>query len=144
MLGSWDQDGAAPGARSWRLDFPASLDALDRVMDGARAFFSARAPAGADLFPLLTSLREGLLNAVIHGCARNPALRVSCSLSVEDAEALLEISDPGPGFDWRKRQPSMPQAAATSGRGRYIMSLYARSMEYNEKGNALTLRFTLA
>jgi len=126
-----------------RLAFPASLGAIDRAVDAARAFLYARAEAGTDLFPVLVILREALLNAVVHGCGKNPALQVQCALTLAGREALLEIRDPGPGFDWKTRPPAMPPTASTSGRGRYIMSLYARAMDYNEAGNALTLRIAL-
>ncbi|GFK95181.1 hypothetical protein NNJEOMEG_03039 [Fundidesulfovibrio magnetotacticus] len=126
-----------------RMSVPASLAAIDLAVEEVRRRLQASAPE-ADLFPALTALREALLNAVVHGCRQDPALAVDLELNVDGNEAIILVTDPGPGFDWRERPPTMPPAGSTSGRGRCIMNLYALAVRYNEAGNGLTLRLALA
>jgi serine/threonine-protein kinase RsbW len=127
-----------------RLVMPASLECVDRAVDAAASFLAGdRGWTG--LFPALTALREALLNAVIHGCCdQAPGLTITCSLAVEGHMAVIEVSDPGRGFDWRERSPSLPGPEATFGRGLCIMNFYADSVEYNAAGNTLTIRVNLA
>lgn len=126
-----------------RLELPATLEAVDRAVEAAMRFFAGHAGA-AGLFPVATALREALLNAVVHGCGRSPERMVTCRLRVEGGQAVMEVSDPGPGFDWRGKSALPPSPETISGRGMSIMSLYAGTVEYNDAGNTLTLRVGLA
>ena len=96
------------------------------------------------LFRLELMLREAMNNAVLHGCRGDRSMTVTCSASVVDEVLEFIVDDPGPGFDWRSRIESQGDLHGTSGRGMSIMTEYADSVEFNEAGNRLTLKFSLA
>lgn len=92
-----------------------------------------------ELFTLTLLLKEGLNNAIKHGCRNDESLKIKCCFIIYDNEYIIEIEDPGDGFYWRnsKREADM---ADTSGRGLSIIQNYSSSFFYNEKGNKLTIR----
>ena len=92
-----------------------------------------------ELFSLQLMLREGLINAVKHGCRNGESLKIKCSFIIYDDEYIIEIDDPGDGYDWRNPGPEA-EMADTSGRGLTIIKNYSSSFLYNEKGNKLTIR----
>lgn len=121
----------------------ATLENIDQAVSLAREFF-LRAGHAYRLFGAQTALREALLNAVMHGCGADPGLSVTCSLEMDGSTAVMEVSDPGTGFDWRNRPPLSPGTESNSGRGLFIMNHYATVLDYNETGNTLKLRVELA
>lgn len=92
-----------------------------------------------ELFILQLMLREGLINAVKHGCRNNDKLKIDCSLIIYDNEYIIEIEDPGNGFHWEvsRRESRLHD---TSGRGLSIIKKYSSSFSFNEKGNKLKIR----
>jgi anti-sigma regulatory factor (Ser/Thr protein kinase) len=55
-----------------------------------------------------------------------------------------EVSDSGPGFDWRSylRDAKMPSPDKVYGRGLALIKMIAANLEFNESGN--TIRFVIA
>lgn len=139
-----DIQGVAVSSRDGRLllEIPASLESVDRAVETARAFFS-RGGVKVNLFPVLTPLREALINAAVHGCGLDGSLLVRCRLGVEDGAALIEVSDPGPGFDWRASPQGSPDPEEVSGRGLAILNLYSRKLHFNDKGNEVVFMVDL-
>jgi len=92
-----------------------------------------------ELFSLQLMLREGLINAVTHGCNNKRDLKIDCSLLIYDNEYIIEIGDPGKGFEWETPGTEINLEDA-SGRGLSIIDKYSTSFKFNEKGNKLTIR----
>lgn len=130
----------APGGLAVRM--PATLSCIDEAVSGVEAFLSTHATKSR-VFAALTAVREALLNAVIHGCRQDPAKTVSCVVSLSGEEAVLTVSDPGPGFAWRLTSCDAPGLESQSGRGLCIMREYCRQVTYSEAGNHVTLRIDL-
>lgn len=95
-------------------------------------------------FAVQLLLREGLNNAVIHGCHQDAARSVTASVAFSDSVISIEIEDNGAGFDWRKRMLRATDDDATSGRGFEIFKRYATEFCYNERGNQLSFRVRIA
>ncbi|MDR2561772.1 MAG: ATP-binding protein [Holophagales bacterium] len=57
----------------------------------------------------------------------------------EISAVKVEVTDSGPGFDWRTymKNHAMPPAEKIYGRGLAIIKLYASHMSFNEKGNSI-------
>jgi anti-sigma regulatory factor (Ser/Thr protein kinase) len=82
--------------------------------------------------------REALNNAVLHGNGNDPGKAVHLRLVVGRVWIRCEVTDQGPGFDWRKRRGSAPDANATHGRGLLIYQQYATRFHFNPRGNQIT------
>ncbi len=100
------------------------------------------------LFSVNLLLREALNNAIKHGCGLDATQTVTFSLVILSDHIELDVQDTGTGFDWRRKfltlETDGPECMACSGRGLYIMGLYATDVRYNDVGNALHLKIPLS
>ncbi|MFD5513586.1 anti-sigma factor antagonist [Streptomyces sp. NPDC127051] len=96
---------------------------------------------------LLLAVREGLVNAIRHGCAGDPDLQVSVGLTAATGgEVTVRIQDPGPGFvPGACPDPTGPEERWRShGRGLFLMRHLADQVQYafpSDGGSVLTLTF---
>lgn len=85
------------------------VDHIDNLQDNWRRSltFALDDLMGDRLYDLLICIREGMLNALLHGCERSPEKFAHLQISIsEDKSALrIVIDDPGRGheFDLKKR-----------------------------------------
>jgi serine/threonine-protein kinase RsbW len=94
-----------------------------------------------DIFGVHLALEEAVVNAIKHGnkLDRNKKVHVECKLSPE--AFWINIADEGQGFDPR----SVPDCTDPDhiqlphGRGLLLMHCYMNRVEYNERGNAVTM-----
>ena len=90
-------------------------------------------------FPALLVLREALSNAVIHGSGGDAAKTVHCDLSFRGDILTISVEDEGKGFSWRICPTTPPKSDAVAGRGVCIMRSYSRVMNFNDRGNRVSL-----
>ncbi len=121
-----------------KMTLPAALDNIEEAVAEARRFLSENGVED-HYFDTILILREGLTNAVRHGSASDAGKTVSCAFRLKEGAIILEIEDEGDGFDWRAHPMTAPDISSDSGRGMAIMKSFSSDMEYNEKGNVLTL-----
>jgi serine/threonine-protein kinase RsbW len=94
-----------------------------------------------DVFGMRLALEEALVNAIKHGNGMDPAKSVRVSCLINDGMVHVEIEDEGPGFD----VSDVPDPTAEEnlerpcGRGIMLMRAFMSKVEYNSKGNRLTL-----
>jgi anti-sigma regulatory factor (Ser/Thr protein kinase) len=119
--------------------FPATLKNVEQICSAAAQALEKYALNKKDSFAVELLLRESLNNAVIHGCLKNPRLSFSCSLLISGQEIIIEVSDDGAGFDWRKKPEVIPASSDETGRGLHIYAFYADSIEFNDAGNRVRL-----
>ncbi len=117
---------------------PATLEDIDSVCQCLRAFL-LQAQLEARFFDVTLVAREALVNAVLHGCGGDCQKAIRFLIRLNDDVILIEIEDPGSGFDWRKQMNVKAALADTNGRGLSIFSGYCEHYEYNEKGNKVRL-----
>jgi serine/threonine-protein kinase RsbW len=115
-------------------EVPALLDIIVAAMED-------HGYARKDLFAARLALEEALVNAVKHGNRGDPAKEARLRYHVNAAFVLLEVEDEGAGFD-----PSLvPDPLApdnlerASGRGLFLIQKYMTWVEYNERGNCVTM-----
>jgi anti-anti-sigma factor len=125
-----------------RLAISASLPEIDLVCDEIKRFLHEHGLAQA-VFEVILLAREALLNAVVHGSGEDPAMRVDFDLRLENGDLVLRVEDQGPGFDVRALDFSPAPPDKFSGRGLFIMKEYSSDLQFNDQGNALTLRKSL-
>ncbi|MFD4431819.1 ATP-binding protein [Nocardia sp. NPDC058497] len=98
--------------------------------------------------PIELAVHEAVVNAIEHGGVGNPDATVELTLSIEDDELLIEISDQGPGFDPDTvPDPRRPDSVLrASGRGVLLIRTAVDSLEaaHSPQGRfTLTLRTKL-
>jgi serine/threonine-protein kinase RsbW len=107
------------------------LGALDRLE------FSPR-----DVFGIRLALEEALVNAIKHGNRLDPQKQVRISCWIDRHRIEIRIEDEGRGF----RPADIPDPTADenlekpSGRGIMLMRAFMDSIEYNDRGNCVTLK----
>ena len=98
--------------------------------------------AGAvDFMYLLDRLEEALVNALRHGNKADPTRQVRVRYRVTAAGVWAEVEDEGPGFspDAVPDPTSPERLEQPGGRGLALMRYYLSSVEYNDRGNVVTL-----
>ena len=110
---------------------------INQILDAmARAGFSERDQFGARL-----SLEEAIVNGIKHGNRDDPRKSVRVDYSVSGEHFTVSVEDEGPGFDpIGVPDPLAPEnLERPGGRGVFLMRHYMTSVEYNERGNCVTL-----
>lgn len=126
-----------------RVSLPNVLSAVSPFIDDAMRFIARfRAVDGSEA-DIELALREGLLNAVIHGNRQDPGSRVFVAIRCSaDGEVLITIRDQGDGFDESSvPDPTAPEnLTSSSGRGIYLMRAYMDEVWFEEGGTAVYMR----
>lgn len=129
------------GKRSIKLDssFPATLENIDIACTQLVGLL-----ATDDLehvsFEVLLLAREALSNAVKHGCKLDPKKTVHFRVQLDESELIMEVQDPGPGFDWKRALLKSVLPTSERGRGLPILVYYAQDVKFNRKGNKVSLK----
>lgn len=128
---------------SWttQVKLPSRRDAHLPIMQEILNKLKNLAWEGRDLFGVEMALEESLTNAIRHGncLIESKHVDVECRLSRE--RFWLQVKDEGSGF----RPQQVPDCTADEnldcpgGRGLALIKAYMTSVEYNERGNCVTL-----
>lgn len=98
---------------------------------------------------LVMSVREAVINAILHGNREDSTKRVLVEVDLEGPDFVVRIEDEGEGFD----PDSLPDPTAPenllrpSGRGIFMMRQFADSIEYSfpsKRGTVVTMRKRIA
>lgn len=126
----------APAAAFSRA-LPSRPEAADAVCLELRAFLQATVRA-AEAFAVELLAREALNNAILHGNQNQPAKTARLEFHLGRRWLRLQVTDEGPGFNWRAARRSVPEDDTTSGRGLAISAIYAHRIAFNRRGNQIT------
>jgi anti-sigma regulatory factor (Ser/Thr protein kinase) len=140
-----------PVQMQWQL--APNLAEIDRVIAESGLMFERCQLHPRDRFGLTLLLREALTNAILHGCRLAAAGMITCRLHWQMGpscpQMMIEVIDPGPGFDWRQsltRGCKLIEQAylcneplPEKSRGLIIYIKYATSYQFNESGNQIIL-----
>lgn len=124
------------------LEFPSTVenlrDAVSEVVEACErlAFSGSRARLN-----LRVALGEALANAILYGNRQDPQKRVRVRAELRPGEAVVTITDEGPGFDPDSvEDPTRPENRDRShGRGLFLLRSLADEVRFNEPGNSVTL-----
>jgi serine/threonine-protein kinase RsbW len=96
-----------------------------------------------DYGKIMVSAMEAVNNAILHGNHSNPGKIVEIEISYKNNVLNIRVTDEGPGFKPEAvPDPTIPEnIEALNGRGIYLMSHLADKIEYNPKGNSVTMTF---
>ena len=94
-----------------------------------------------DLFSIRLALEEAIVNAIEHGNQFDPAKQVHVLCHVSDDSVVLQITDEGPGFNpCAVPDPTdCEHLECPGGRGVMLMRSFMTEVDFNEKGNQVTL-----
>lgn len=110
------------------------MSALDGLEMSEEAFYDVK-----------LILSELFVNAMIHGNGQDPARKIAVDYLFSGEKLKLTITDEGAGFDHGRLYD--PLAAGNvmkiSGRGIFLVKNLADRLEFNEKGNSVTVEKTL-
>ncbi len=126
-----------------RIEFelPSDLSLMNGVLHYLIERASALGVIKPDSSNLFIALDEAFVNAVKHGNESDPTklVRITADLSV--TEARFTIEDEGRGFDVKGIPDPLDPANLfkTSGRGVLLIYNIMDKVEYNERGNRLTM-----
>jgi len=92
-------------------------------------------------FTLSIALTEAITNAIIHGNEKDPAKRVFAQALIEPERVVLQISDEGIGFDYKKlTDPTKKEnLLKQSGRGIFFVRYFMDEVKFNQVGNQITM-----
>ena len=92
---------------------------------------------------IMVSTMEAVNNAIIHGNKSDIRKFVVIEITGEKHILKVSIEDEGPGFKPKEiPDPTKPENVENiTGRGVFLMSKLADSIEFNERGNRVTMSF---
>lgn len=124
---------------------PSSLVGLDSVLEKTMTVVKGMACAPEKVEQVELSLREALVNAILHGNRADPAKKVmvACFCECEaNGGLLLVVRDEGAGFDPSEvPDPTQVQSIDSGhGRGIFLMRQFMDGVNYRERGREVKLR----
>lgn len=118
--------------------------AMDDAQNRVVAFLEQEEYPKASLFALRLALHEALMNAFKHGHKDLPKTTpVYLTYEVSHDHVDLDVEDQGPGFTPETvPDPTLEENLERgSGRGLLLIRAYMSKVEYNKKGNRLSMRY---
>ncbi|MEO0475390.1 MAG: ATP-binding protein [Planctomycetota bacterium] len=129
---------AQPYAKLWTIPSvdAAAAQVLQEIVDATKLH-------GYDdsVFAVRLALDEALVNAVRHGNKSDPDKTVKVECSIDAERIWIQIEDQGPGFvPADVPDPTDPgNIGKPNGRGVMLMRAYMTEVDFNERGNRVTL-----
>lgn len=128
---------------TWATDqqLPSSIDAGHRFIAEVLSRLESDRWNSQDIFGVHLALEEAVVNAIKHGNKLDPNKHVKVSCKVSPDRFWISIADEGAGFN----PHCVPDCTddehicIPSGRGLLLMRCYMNRVEYNERGNAVTM-----
>ena len=86
-------------------------------------------------------LTEALSNAMLYGNNSDPEKSVRVEVAIKLEEVTVRVTDQGVGFDpTTVPDPTLPaNISKTGGRGIFLMKALMDEVEFNDRGNSVTL-----
>jgi serine/threonine-protein kinase RsbW len=123
-------------APRFHAEFPALMSRLAGLRHDLGEWLVAQGVEEYERFGLVLACSEAAANAVQHGCAEDPAKRVSVTATIDDGVVELHVSDTG---RWRT-----PRTTAERGRGLSLMGRLVDDLVVDRgAGTSVLMRRTL-
>ena len=126
----------------WELRIPSKLELANDVVERFVQRVEVCGVSGSESLALRHGIHEAMVNAVLHGNGGDPSRHVRVAYGFCGNEVWIEVEDEGLGFRAeRVPDPQTPQnAQRPAGRGLLMMNHFMNSVEYNDRGNRVTMR----
>lgn len=131
--------------RSLQVSLPSTLTSYHDFMQSVIDQLESLGWKHSDLFAIHMALEESISNAIRHGNKEDPAKRVAIDCEFSEVRFWIRVCDEGPGFDPKKVPDCCDpdRLEVSGGRGLTLMKAYMTRMEYNDRGNCLTMEKSL-
>lgn len=129
---------------SWEIRIPSRMSEGRREVEKFVKRIEAWGVTHDESLALRHSLHEALVNAVRHGNGGDPSRQVRISYRFIHRDIFIEVEDEGGGFDRNSvADPTSDEnRGRPGGRGLLMMRHFMTSVEYNDRGNCVTMRRT--
>ena len=120
-------------ARNLEVKLDSTLDSVDVAEDVVSRFASEQGFAEDDVHQIGMAVREGMINAVVHGNCYNAQKKVSVAMAMDNNRLVIRVQDQGAGFD----PDEIPDPLANenlmrkSGRGLFLMRAFMDELQVN-------------
>ena len=123
------------------LVFPSVLQEARKVIESIIRDVKQQGYDQRLVFAIRLALDEALQNAIQHGNRGDPGKRVVVEYSVTGRDFRTSITDEGPGFapDQLPDPTARDNLEKLSGRGVMLMKAYMSRVDFNKRGNRVTL-----
>lgn len=135
-----------PADRTLQVSLPSSLESYQDFVQSVLEHLEHLGWTRSDLFAIHMALEESISNAIRHGNKEDPQKRVAVECELSSVRFWIRVCDEGPGFD-PKAVPDCcdpDRLEVPGGRGLALMQAYMSRMEYNDRGNCLTMEKRLS
>ena len=125
----------------WHAGIVHRLHEMNYVIAKVLHAMSMNGYSDKEQFGVRLSLEEAIVNGIKHGNQLDPDKKVHVRYQVSPQEICIEIEDEGPGFNPdRVPNPLSPEnLERPGGRGVFLMRHYMTSVQFNERGNRVSL-----
>lgn len=123
------------------LQFISYFEEMDKATSIILSAMDSLGYADESIRKMKIILTELFANAIYHGNRGDHSKRVIIGHVIDKKKVTISILDEGDGFDPQLvPDPTLPENLVKDcGRGLYIVKNYADSMDFNEKGNRVTI-----
>ncbi len=124
-----------------KLVIPSTMGEALKVQQAILAEAQGRGFSENAIFAIRLARDEALSNAIRHGNCSDPAKPIKVDYLVDDEEVRVSICDEGRGFN----PDALPDPTLEAnldrphGRGVMLMKAYMTRVDFNERGNCVTL-----
>jgi serine/threonine-protein kinase RsbW len=133
-----------PTPDSGEFDLINDRDQIDAVIKRILDSLTTHGYTESSKFAVRLAVEEGLANALRHGHKGMPgSTPVHLGFSSSDVQLIVTITDQGPGFSpGTVPDPTLDEnLELPSGRGLMLMRAYMTSVDFNAKGNQVTMLY---
>jgi serine/threonine-protein kinase RsbW len=131
----------SPPAQAWHERTFHAVAEINAIIQHILALMHTAGYSDKDQFAVRLALEEALVNVVKHGNAADPGKKVIIAYHIKPDEVVTRIEDEGRGFNpCAIPDPLAPEnLERPGGRGVFLMRHYMTSVEFNDRGNCVTL-----
>ena len=122
----------------------ASIEELSKVENAIDKLYEDGGLTDVNYGNVIVASTEAVLNAMNHGATMDSNQKVLFAIEITEKEIIVEVSDSGKGFDFLNLpDPTDPtNIEKGSGRGIFIMKNLSDSLEYENNGSKVVMKFS--
>ncbi len=123
------------------IKIPSDLKEVKKVSAEILDFLKACKLFKNELLDIKLCLEEALINAIKHGNRLDKSLKVKIDYNLGDDTFKVTITDEGEGFDYKHvPDPTLEEnLQELKGRGIFLIRRLMDEVQFNEKGNSITM-----